>query len=82
VAPVSADPDELITESEAARLRRQSERTLQSERQRGDGCPFVKLGHSVRYRRADVLAFIVANIRTCTSETPNKPADEQSGDLR
>jgi hypothetical protein len=46
-------PDELLTESEAARLRRQSVRTLQAERLRGDGCPFVKLGRSVRYRRSD-----------------------------
>jgi helix-turn-helix protein len=76
----TADTLELITESEAARLRRQSERTLQSERQRGDGCPFVKLGHSVRYRRADVLAFIAANVKTCTSDTASKPANEQSGE--
>jgi hypothetical protein len=79
---VPSDTLELITESEAARLRRQSERTLQSERQRGGGCPFVKLGHSVRYRRADVLIHIAANIKTCTSETPKKPTVEQSGKLR
>ncbi len=78
----TADTLELITESEAARLRRQSERTLQSERQRGDGCPFVKLGHSVRYRRADVMAYIAANVKTCTSETPSKPTDKRSGEPR
>jgi hypothetical protein len=64
--------DELLTESEAARLRRQSIRTLQAERLRGGGCPFVKLGRSVRYRRSDVLAFIKANVKTSTSETPHR----------
>lgn len=42
--------DDLLTEAEAAELRRQSVRTLQAERVRGGGCPFVKLGRSVRYR--------------------------------
>jgi Helix-turn-helix domain len=60
--------DELLTESEAARLRRQSIRTLQAERLRGDGCPFVKLGRSVRYRRSDLLRFIEANVKTSTTK--------------
>ena len=55
--------DDLLTENEAARLRRQSVRTLQAERLRGVGCSYVKLGRSVRYRRADVMAFIEANLR-------------------
>src|SRR5262245_1302315 len=55
--------NDLLTEAEAARLRRQSVRTLQAERVRGGGCPFVKLGRSVRYRRADVLRFIEANVK-------------------
>jgi hypothetical protein len=80
VPPDTADPEELLTESEAARLRRQSERTLQAERQRGDGCPFVKLRHSVRYRRADVLQFIAANVKTSTSEPlPSPPAKPGAG---
>ena len=75
VQDTTTNPDDLITESEAARMRRQSERTLQAERQRGDGCPFVKLGRSVRYRRADVLQFIAANVKTSTSEPlPSPPA--------
>jgi hypothetical protein len=56
--------DELMTESEAARRRHQSIRTLQAERLRGDGCPFVKLGRSVRYRRSDVERFIESNVKT------------------
>lgn len=61
---ITAEHDELLTEAEAARLRRQSIRTLQAERLRSDGCPHVKLGRSVRYRRSDVLKFIEANVRT------------------
>ena len=41
--------DPLLTEIEAAQLRKQSVRTLQAERLRGGGCRFVKLGRSVRY---------------------------------
>jgi Helix-turn-helix domain len=63
----SAD-NELLTEAEAAKLRRQSVRTLQAERVRGGGCPYVKLGRSVRYRRADVLYFIESNIKASTSQ--------------
>jgi Helix-turn-helix domain len=66
----SSDSDELLTENEAAQLRRQSVRTLQAERVRGGGCPHVKLGRSVRYRRSDVLKFIENNVRTSTSESP------------
>jgi hypothetical protein len=60
--------DQLLTEIEAAQLRRQSVRTLQAERSRGDGCRFVKLGRSVRYRRRDVLEFIETNVRASTTE--------------
>jgi hypothetical protein len=60
--------DDLLTETEAAQLRRQSVRTLQAERVRGGGCPFVKLGRSVRYRRGDVLRFIESNVKASTSQ--------------
>lgn len=60
--------DDLLTEVEAAQLRRQSVRTLQAERVRGGGCPFVKLGRSVRYRRSDVQQFIEANVKASTSQ--------------
>jgi hypothetical protein len=58
--------DDLLTEAEAAQLRRQSIRTLQAERLRSEGCPYVKLGRSVRYRRTDVLGFIEANLQKMT----------------
>jgi hypothetical protein len=61
--------EELLTEVEAAQLRHQSPRTLQAERLRGDGCPYAKIGRSVRYRRADVLRFIAERIITSTSQS-------------
>lgn len=60
--------DDLITENEAAQLRCQSVRTLQMERLKGGGCPYVKLGKSVRYRRSDVVAFISARVVSSTTE--------------
>jgi hypothetical protein len=66
--------DQLLTEIEAAQLRRQSVRTLQSERLRGDGCRFVKIGRSVRYRLRDVLQFIELNVRASTSDDGSNSA--------
>lgn len=64
--------DDLLTEAEAAQLRRQSIRTLQAERLRSGGCAYVKLGRSVRYRRSDVLAFIEANLHRSTKPAVSK----------
>lgn len=66
--------DDLINEIEAAQMRCQSVRTLQMERLRGAGCPYVKLGRSVRYRRGDVLAYIKARIVTSTTEADARRA--------
>jgi len=66
--PIPTDPDALLYPAEAAYLRGQAEGTLRNERVKGDGCPFVKLGRSIRYRRADVLQWIAENSYTSTSE--------------
>jgi excisionase family DNA binding protein len=34
----------------------------------GGGIPFVKLGRLVRYRRADVLAYLQGHVRRSTSD--------------
>jgi hypothetical protein len=60
--------DELLTTAEAAQLLTRSTRTLERDRLDGDGPPFIKLGHSVRYRRQDLLWFIEQNLRHSTSE--------------
>jgi len=66
--------DDLINEIEAARMLCLSVRTMQMGRLRGTGCPYVKLGRSVRYRRGDVLAFINARIVTSTTEADARRA--------
>jgi len=68
--------DPLLTETDAAELRRQSVRTLQAERVRGGGCPFVKIGRSVRYRRSDVLRFIEQKIVASTTEADARGAQK------
>ena len=42
--------------------------SLQKERVRGDGPPFVKMGRLVRYRPDDVRAWIAARVVCSTSE--------------
>ena len=66
--------DDLINEGEAARMRSQSVRTLQMERVQGSGCPYVKLGRSVRYRRGDVLAYINSRVVSSTTEADARRA--------
>ena len=49
----------LLTETEVAKLLGLSPRTLQAWRYRGGHTPpFIKVGRSVRYRRADVLSWL------------------------
>ncbi len=61
--PLAADPDELLTEEEAAKLTKMSERTLQAWRVREVGPPYIRFGRTVRYRRRDLVAWIARN--TC-----------------
>jgi excisionase family DNA binding protein len=43
-------------------------RTLQSQRLRGDGIPYVKIGRSVRYSLADVEEYLQKNRSYSTRE--------------
>jgi predicted DNA-binding transcriptional regulator AlpA len=45
-----------------------SERTLERLRVSGDGPRFVRLGHSIRYRPADVEAWVADRVVGSTSE--------------
>lgn len=58
----------LWDESEAARHIGKAVSTLQKDRLRGDGCPFVKIGRLVRYRPEDVRAYIAARVVQSTSQ--------------
>jgi excisionase family DNA binding protein len=61
---------ELLTAGEVARLLRCSLRTLDRERADGCGCPFVRIGARIRYRRSDVEAFVAAHVRGHVTEKP------------
>jgi len=58
--PPQRSPDELLTDIQVAAETGLKRRTLQNWRSAGKGPPFVKLGASCRYRRADILAWIEA----------------------
>ena len=62
--------DDLWTQRDYAKKRKCSERTVERERSSGTGCPYVKIGRAVRYRRRDILEFIEKHVRQSTSEQP------------
>lgn len=63
-----ANPDQLLTEQDAADLICQSVRTLQKWRVIGYGPCFFKIGRSVRYRRREILDWVESRRRAHTSE--------------
>jgi len=58
----------LLTQSECAELLRLSERTLERLRVSGSGPKFLRIRHSVRYRPADVEAWLAARVVASTSQ--------------
>jgi len=71
----------LLTETEVAKLLGLSPRTLQAWRYRGGHTPpFIKVGRSVRYRRADVLSWLRERQRRSTSDTglPDRRVPERN----
>lgn len=67
--PLSANPDALLTEAQAAHLLSLKPRTLQMWRMRGTGPHYVKLGSTVRYRVATLSAWLDARTVRSTAET-------------
>jgi hypothetical protein len=59
----------LWDEHTLAKVLDRSVRTLQAERQRGTGIPFLKLGRSVRYDPNVVERYLRAQTRASTSQT-------------
>jgi excisionase family DNA binding protein len=57
----------LLTQRQAANLLCLSERTLERFRLQGGGPKFVKAGRAVRYREADLEAWIAARVVSSTS---------------
>jgi predicted DNA-binding transcriptional regulator AlpA len=58
----------LLTQREAATQLHLSERTLERFRVSGTGPKFVRLGRSIRYRLADIEAYIASRVVGSTSE--------------
>jgi excisionase family DNA binding protein len=54
---------ELLTPQEYAEYRRCSLRTLDRERADGRGCPYVRLGARILYRRSDIDRYMEAHLR-------------------
>jgi len=69
---------ELLTEEQARVLLHMSKKALQGWRYRGEGPPFVKLGACVRYRLEDLQAYVLAALRSSTSD-PGPPRPDRSG---
>ena len=59
--PPRSDDDELLDEKRVESEYGVSARTLQSRRTRRLPPKWIKFGRSVRYRRGDLRAFIIAN---------------------
>lgn len=58
--------DQLLTTEELAKLRNCSPSKINKERLTGDGPPFIKDGHSVRYRYGDYRVWL-SNCQRLTS---------------
>jgi predicted DNA-binding transcriptional regulator AlpA len=58
----------LLTQPEAARILRLSERSLERHRVQGTGPRYASLGRRVVYARSDLLAWVQACTRRSTSE--------------
>ena len=67
-----------LTETELALRQKRSVKTLQADRVAGRGVPFLKIGRSVRYRVADVIAFEQAKLRRSTSDHGTTPVSSVS----
>jgi hypothetical protein len=58
-----------LTEQQVADRQGRSVRTLQAERLKGGGIPYIKFGRIVRYRLADIVAFEEAHLLRSTSDS-------------
>ena len=73
-----ADPEHvLLDDHDTAGCLDQSRKTLETWRREGREIPFIKLGRRVRYRLADILAYLdahtYASTRAAKTRTPAQP---------
>ena len=62
--------DRLLDQTEVARRWGMSPRTLENWRWRGDGPPFLKVGHKVLYRLEDIETYEKQSVRTTSARMP------------
>jgi len=66
---ITTDPDQLITEQEAAFFLGVSRRALQAWRIKGSGPQYIRISaRCIRYRRLDLIEWSENHLRSSTSE--------------
>jgi hypothetical protein len=78
---------ELLTPKECADYLRRSVRTLDRDRAEGLGCPYVRIGGRIFYRRSDLDRFIALHVRGDAGDVggvsaTNEPVLRQRGSTR
>ncbi len=71
-SPVQDARDVLLNEGQAAEFLKLSVRTLQQWRVSGRGPLFTKLSRAVRYRRADLDAYVARGVAQSTTQADAK----------
>ena len=77
-----AAPDDLMTTIEIAAWLGMSRQWLEIGRHRGYGPPFVQLHRRIKYRRADVLAWLETRRHRSTAEYRQQHSHKQPGATR
>jgi hypothetical protein len=70
--------DDLLTPPEYARYRRCSVRTLDRERADGVGCPYIRLGSRILYRRVDIDCYLDAHLRAGENRVGQPSSDPET----
>jgi predicted DNA-binding transcriptional regulator AlpA len=70
---------QLLSERDASRRLGLSVRTLQKWRLQGNGPPFLKLGHAVRYDPEDLDAYVARARRRSTSDRAQEHSVREPG---
>jgi hypothetical protein len=81
-AGFDSDLEHLVSEAEFAKIIGRSLVTVQRDRYKRRGCPFVRLGRLVRYRPADIRSYIESNRRAKSPDEfahLSKPMQEERG---
>ena len=66
--------EEYLTPPESAKLRKCSMRTLEGERQRGDGPPYIKVRSQILYPSDELHDWLKAHLVTSTAEAEAREA--------